>query len=158
MNSTQVGVFEQSNQVCLTCFLQGEETGRFILWNKALVLVTQYKKNKKKPHTCSAPIAALWKRKSVLKSWAISLTRRWNGSFLMSSSVDFWYRRISRRATVPGLQTNKFPIRLRSHNFYFTGNWNLNANECDCTCICGASLLRQWMARFSWQPWWPAAS
>merc|ERR1719270_208366 len=49
-----------------------------------------------------APMAALWKRRSVLKSWAISLTRRWKGSFLMRSSVDFWYLLISRRATVPG--------------------------------------------------------
>lgn len=54
-------------------------------------------------HTWRAPMAALWNRRSVLKSCAISLTRRWNGSFLMSSSVDFWYRRISLRATVPGL-------------------------------------------------------
>lgn len=70
----------------------------------------------KKFHTCSAPIAALWKRRSVLKSWAISLTRRWKGSFLMSSSVDFWYRRISRRATVPGLQKQtKVPFRPESH-------------------------------------------
>ena len=37
-----------------------------------------------------------------MKSWAISLTRRWKGSFLMRSSVDFWYLLISRRATVPG--------------------------------------------------------
>merc|ERR1712224_951651 len=43
-----------------------------------------------------------WKRRSVLKSWAISLTRRWNGSLRMRSSVDFWYLRISLRATVPG--------------------------------------------------------
>merc|ERR550519_3196712 len=50
-----------------------------------------------------APIAALWNLRSVLKSWAISLTRRWKGSFLMRSSVDFWYLLISRRATVPGL-------------------------------------------------------
>ena len=27
---------------------------------------------------------------------------RWKGSFLMSSSVDFWYLLISRRATVAG--------------------------------------------------------
>merc|ERR1719192_128547 len=47
--------------------------------------------------------AELWKRRSVLKSWAISLTRRWKGSLRMSSSVDFWYLLISRRATVPGL-------------------------------------------------------
>ena len=44
-----------------------------------------------------------WNLRSVLKSWAISLTRRWKGSFLMRSSVDFWYLLISRRATVPGL-------------------------------------------------------
>ena len=41
--------------------------------------------------------------RSVLKSWAISLTRRWKGSLRISSSVDFWYRLISRKATVPGL-------------------------------------------------------
>lgn len=63
-------------------------------------------------HTCNAPIAALWKRRSVLKSCAISLTSRWKGSFLMSNSVDFWYRRISRRATVPGLQKD---ITLITH-------------------------------------------
>ena len=58
---------------------------------------------REKKSTWSAPIAALWNRKSVLKSWAISRTRRWNGSLRISSSVDFWYLLISRRATVPGL-------------------------------------------------------
>ena len=33
----------------------------------------------------------------------ISRTKRWKGSLRMSNSVDFWYLRISRRATVPGL-------------------------------------------------------
>ena len=47
--------------------------------------------------------AELWNLRSVLKSWAISRTRRWKGSLRMSSSVDFWYLLISRRATVPGL-------------------------------------------------------
>ena len=47
-------------------------------------------------------MAELWKRRSVLKSWAISRTRRWKGSLRISSSVLFWYLRISRRATVPG--------------------------------------------------------
>ena len=37
-----------------------------------------------------------------MKSWAISLTRRWKGSLRIRSSVLFWYLRISRRATVPG--------------------------------------------------------
>merc|ERR1712178_171393 len=53
--------------------------------------------------SCRAITAELWNLRSVLKSWAISLTRRWNGSLRMSSSVDFWYLLISRRATVPGL-------------------------------------------------------
>ena len=47
--------------------------------------------------------AELWNLRSVLKSWAISLTRRWKGSLRMRSSVDFWYLLISLRATVPGL-------------------------------------------------------
>ena len=50
-----------------------------------------------------ARMAEDWNLRSVLKSWAISRTRRWKGSLRMRSSVDFWYLRISRRATVPGL-------------------------------------------------------
>jgi hypothetical protein len=38
-----------------------------------------------------------------LNSDASSLTNLWNGSFLISNSVDFWYFLISLRATVPGL-------------------------------------------------------
>ncbi len=53
--------------------------------------------------SCSAKTAELWNRRSVLKSWAISLTNLWKGSLRIRSSVDFWYLRISRRATVPGL-------------------------------------------------------
>ena len=43
-----------------------------------------------------------WNRKSVLKSWAISLTNLWNGNFLMSNSVDFWYLRILSTRRYPG--------------------------------------------------------
>ena len=55
-------------------------------------------------------MAALWKRRSVLKSCAISRTRRWKGNFLISNSVDFWYLLISRRATVPGLKNWNFIV------------------------------------------------
>merc|ERR1712222_155374 len=48
-------------------------------------------------------MAADWNLRSVLKSWAISLTSLWKGSLRMRSSVDFWYLLISLRATVPGL-------------------------------------------------------
>ena len=52
--------------------------------------------------SCNARIAVLWKRKSVLKSCAISRTNLWNGSLRINKSVLFWYLRISRNATVPG--------------------------------------------------------
>lgn len=50
----------------------------------------------------SAAMAEAWNLRSVLKSCAISRTKRWNGSFLISSSVLFWYLLISLKATVPG--------------------------------------------------------
>merc|ERR1719397_2169203 len=53
--------------------------------------------------SCRAITAELWNLRSVLKSWAISRTRRWKGSLRISNSVDFWYLLISLRATVPGL-------------------------------------------------------
>ena len=60
---------------------------------------TQYKRQLT---CCNAKTAVDWNRSSDLKSWAISLTSLWKGAFLMSNSVDVWYLRISRRATVPG--------------------------------------------------------
>ena len=50
----------------------------------------------------SARTAELWKRRSFLNSEAISRTSLQKGSLRMRSSVDFWKRLISRRATVPG--------------------------------------------------------
>ena len=41
--------------------------------------------------SCNASTAEDWNRKSVLKSCAISRTRRWNGSLRINNSVDFWY-------------------------------------------------------------------
>ncbi len=45
-------------------------------------------------------------------------THLWNGSFLTSNSVDFWNRRISWSATVPGLylQRCEFIIRIAMKN------------------------------------------
>lgn len=51
----------------------------------------------------SAKTAADWNRRCVLYSRATSLTRRWNGNFLMSRSADLWNFLISLNATVPGL-------------------------------------------------------
>ena len=53
--------------------------------------------------SCRHMMALPWKCISVFPtSWAISRTSRENGSFRIRSSVLFWYRQISRRATVPG--------------------------------------------------------
>ena len=61
--------------------------------------------------SCRAIMAPLWNRMFILsRSWAISLTSCWNGSFRMSSSVDFWYRQISGSATVPGWYFRAFGL------------------------------------------------
>ena len=61
--------------------------------------------------SCRAIMAPLWNCMFILpRSWAISLTCRLNGSFRMSSSVDFWYRQISRSATVPGRYFQTFSL------------------------------------------------
>ena len=52
--------------------------------------------------SCIARTADPWKRKSPLKSCAISLTNLWKGNLRIKSSVDFWYFLISLKATVPG--------------------------------------------------------
>ena len=67
-------------------------------------------------------IAADWNRRSVLKSWAISLTSLWKGSFRMSSAVVFWKWQMSCRAAVPALYLWGFtclPCILASCIFLF---------------------------------------
>ena len=53
--------------------------------------------------SCRHMMVLPWKCMSILPtSWAISRTSHEKGSFRIRSSVLFWYRRISWRATVPG--------------------------------------------------------
>lgn len=52
--------------------------------------------------SCKVIIALFWNLRPVLIESATSRTTLWKGSFLIRSSVLFWYLRISRRATVPG--------------------------------------------------------
>ena len=51
-----------------------------------------------------------WILRSFLKLLTISCMILWNGALLISRSVDFWYRRISLNATVPGLNLLFFCI------------------------------------------------
>ncbi|KAH9424929.1 hypothetical protein DERP_009152 [Dermatophagoides pteronyssinus] len=88
MDSAQVGVFEQTDQISFRSFLirRNREIrititnihSRRMVKDGAIVLL----------HTCNAPMAALWKRKSVLKSWAISRTKRWNGRMINTEILD----------------------------------------------------------------------
>jgi len=94
--------FEESHEVCL---------GRLLERQHGVALKAEVRL---RIHTASRPRNG---DALTLKSWAISLTSLWKGSLRMSSSVDFWYFRISlrqqlgqsgdgvshRRATVPGL-------------------------------------------------------
>ena len=53
--------------------------------------------------SCRHMMVLPWKCMSILPtSWAISRTSHEKGSFQIRSSVLFWYRQISWRATVPG--------------------------------------------------------
>ena len=74
-------------------------------------------------------IATNWNRRSVLKSWAISLTNLWKGNFRMSSAEVFWKWRMSCRATVPALYLWGFtclPCILASCIFLFCSSVQSN--------------------------------
>ena len=63
--------------------------------------------------SCSASTAVDWNRRSVLKSCAISRTRRWNGSLRINSSVDFWYfLRVHRSRRSVGASVNSSRARV----------------------------------------------
>ena len=68
--------------------------------------------------SCKASRAVDWKRYCCRScNHTTSLTRRWNGNFLISRSVPIWYFLISRSATVPGLNLlglRMWPRGLRS--------------------------------------------
>ena len=74
-------------------------------------------------------IAADWNRRSVLKSWAISLTNLWKGNFQMSSAEVFWKWWMSCRATLPALYLWGFtclPCILTSCIFLFCSSVQSN--------------------------------
>ena len=97
----------------------------------------------------SARIACDWNLRSVLKSCATSRTRRWNGRFRHRSSVPFWYLRISRSATVPGLHGHGrqgFSAHIHAHTTTPAGF----------TCSDAASSRLPSRASPCGRPWWPA--
>ena len=74
-------------------------------------------------------IAADWNNRSVLKSWAISVTNLWKGNFRMSSAEVFWKWRMSCRATIPTLYLWGFtclPCILASCIFLFCSSVQSN--------------------------------
>ena len=95
VNGAQVGVFKETDQVSLRCFLKNEfyclVWVSFRAYERSPYFKAQRSYSKIEViFTWRAPMAWDWKRKSVLKSWAISRTNRWNGSLRINNSVDFW--------------------------------------------------------------------
>lgn len=91
MDGGKIRVFEQRYKICLGGFLQRHDSRRLepqIGLQSSMATMRQCSQTERGELT--------------LKSCAISRTSRWKGSLRMRSSVDFWYRLISRRATVPG--------------------------------------------------------
>ena len=96
----QVGVLEERDEVRLGGLLEGHDGGGL---EAEIRLCKDVERSVRDGRRCvCAYVCVRRERRRTLKSWAISRTRRWKGSLRMRSSVDFWYRRISRRATVPG--------------------------------------------------------
>ncbi len=127
---------------CLQCHdslsLESEVCLEFLcnLTNQSAFVKKKKKRKKKQPYNShwQTDSQISWKlnlcmlivyfvKSDVLKHWRkdvycevhlqIFSTHLWNGSFLMSNSVDFWYRRISRSATVPGLYLQRCELIIR---------------------------------------------
>jgi hypothetical protein len=79
VDGSQVGVLEERDEVRLSGLLERHNSGRLEAEIRLRGRVST-----------EGQRGRLWARRRTLKSWAISRTRRWNGSLRMSSSVDFW--------------------------------------------------------------------
>ena len=91
MDGAQVGVLKETNQVSLTSLLQSSNSST--LEPEVSLEILGYL-----PHL---------EKNDIKMNKSDQLTNLWKGSFLMRSSVDFWYLLISLRATVPGLRTTR---------------------------------------------------
>ena len=80
VNGAKVGIFEKTDEIGFCCFLEGKDSRRLESEKRK---TWEYIYNKGRGEGVTY-------RRSVLKSWAISRTKRWNGSLRMRSSVDFW--------------------------------------------------------------------
>jgi len=97
MDGAQVGVLKQTNKVRLSSLLESKHSmaleTQISLQNKNGFDQPQIKNQIKCQNTISYTSSI--QRYQTLKSCAISLTSLWKGSFLINSSVLFWYLRIS---------------------------------------------------------------
>ena len=99
VDGAQVGVLEEAHQVRLGRLLQGQDGGGLeaqvgleVLGDLANQALWGGERRERAGGAQEAQAGAGGRGRG----------RTWNGSLRMSSSVDFWYLRISRRATVPG--------------------------------------------------------
>ena len=98
VDGAKIRVLEKTDQVSLGRFLRSQKQRFDKHLRPSWIEYPQTLKHQISPQpttkiTWRAPMAADWKRRSVLKSWAISRTNRWKGSLRIRSSVDVWYLR-----------------------------------------------------------------
>lgn len=85
-------------------------------WMAMWLTISNMRTRKCSLASCKASKAVDWKRYCIWNIWhTISFTRRWNGIFLISRSVLFWYFLICLSATVPGL--NRLGLRICPRGF-----------------------------------------
>ena len=87
--------------------------------------------------SCKAMTAVPWNLIPVMNCWPISWTSLMNGSFLISSSLLFWYFLISHKASVPGQLS---PLVLLLHLFLYLG-WSFWPSSFPLSCRVGSYLL-----------------
>jgi hypothetical protein len=91
VKSRQIRMLEKFNEICLARFMQGLDSGRLEA-EVCLVIGLSVK----------AGQSHIYIEGHTLYSSPTSRMRRLTGSLGMRSSVERWYRLISRSATVPG--------------------------------------------------------
>lgn len=112
-------------------------TVTYLTW-RAHRLVSSQRPTKQASY--KAPIAAFWKRRSGLKSWAISCTRCWKGSLRIRSSVDFWSSLISRSARFQACNMRLLHPSSRGHTLV-SGFCSQLLPRCFTTCPFASSQL-----------------
>jgi hypothetical protein len=108
VNGTQVGVLKETNQVSLGGLMESGNSHRLEAQICLEILSNLTDKSLQDFRFRLNNVVRIEILKKMRASSPVATNRTWKGILRINKSVDFWYLRISRRATVPLLQTNLF--------------------------------------------------